>query len=47
MYYDCLHPYRSIPNAWIYRNPVIKHVTSILDSSSFIFRCKTCIGNSI
>ena len=28
----------------VYSNPVCKHVTSILESPSFIFRCKTCIG---
>ena len=47
VHYECLHSYDSIPNAWISSNPVIKHVTSILESPSFIFRCKTCIGNSI
>ena len=44
--YECLHPYGSTPNAWISSNPVI-NVTSILESPSFIFRCKTCIGISI
>ena len=44
VHYECLHPYGSTPNAWISSNPVIKHVTPILESPSFIFRCKTCIG---
>ena len=47
VHYECLHPYGSTPNAWISSNPVIKHVTSILESPSFLFRCNTCIGNSI
>ena len=47
VHYECLHPYGSTPNAWVSSNPVIKHVTSILESPSFLFRCNTCIGNSI
>ena len=47
VHYECIHTYGSTPNAWIYSNPVIKHVTSILESPYFIFRCKTCIGNGI
>ena len=32
VHYECLHPYGSTPNAWVSSNPVIKHVTSILES---------------
>ena len=35
VHYECLHPYGSTPNAWVSSNPVIKHITSILESPSF------------
>ena len=39
--------YGPASTAWISSNPICKHIILILESPSFIFRCKICIGNSI